>query len=65
MLPLMKKEKKNLVEEDLKLLVKLGVCAICGFASPMSFLPYSHPESQDLTLTMKINQNLYAISLLL
>jgi len=46
----MKNEKNILVEEDLKLLVKLGVRAICGLSSPMSFLPYSHPESQDLTL---------------
>ena len=61
----MKKEEKNLVEEDLKLLVKLGVCAICGFSSPKSLLSYSHPESQDLALMMKINQNQYATSLLL
>lgn len=50
------KKKKNSVEEDLELLVQLGVCAIRGFSSPMSFLPYCLPENQDLTLMMEINQ---------
>lgn len=44
------------MEEDLELLVQLGVCAIRGFSSPMSFLPYCLPENQDLTLMMEINQ---------